>query len=81
VIEYGLKPQDRIRIAALIFLKFTGLFLEYGKEGFEGVAAINFGGEWAVEEVFPGLSGVLGYGFAEEGFKNGRRGGLAGSTS
>jgi len=59
VTEHGPKPQDQIGIAVPDFLKFLGLFLEYGKEGLGGVAAINFGGEWAVEEIFPGLLGVL----------------------
>ena len=74
VIEHGLKPQDQIGIAVPDILKLLGLFLEYGKEGFGRDAAINFGGEWAVEEIFPGLLGVLSEGFAEEGFKVERRG-------
>ena len=60
VIEDGPKAQDQIGIAVPDFLKFLGLFLENGKEGFGGVTAINVGGEWAVEEFFPGLLGVLG---------------------
>jgi len=59
-IEHGAKPPDQIGIAVPNFLKFLGLFLEYGKEGFGRVAAINLGGEWAVEEIFPGPFGVLG---------------------
>jgi len=81
VIDHGLKPQDQIGVAVPGLLKFLGLFLENGEEGFGRVAAINFGGERAVEDIFPGPLGVLGYGFAEEGIKNGRRGGLTGSTS
>lgn len=68
VIERGAKPQDQIGIAVPNFLKFLGAFMEYGKEGFSRIAAINFGGEWAIEEIFPGLLCVLGQGFAEEGF-------------
>jgi len=44
-IEHGTKPQDQIGIAVPNFLKFLGFFLEYGKEGFGRVAAINLGGE------------------------------------
>ena len=60
VIEHGAKPPDQIGIAVPNFLKSSGAFMEYGKEGFGRIAAINFGGEWAVEEIFPGLLGVLG---------------------
>ena len=59
VTDHGPKPQDQIGIAVPDVLKFLGLFLKYGKEGFGGVAAINFGGEWAVEGTFPGLLSVL----------------------
>ena len=64
VIEHGPNTQDQIGIAVPNFLKSLGLFMEYEKEGLGRVAAINFGGEWAVEEIFPGLFGVLAYGFA-----------------
>ena len=74
VIGHDPKPHNQIGIAVPDILKFLGLFLEYGKEGFGRVAAINFGGEWAVEEIFPGLLGVLSEGFAGEGFKVERRG-------
>jgi len=60
IIEHGAKPQDQIGIAVSNFLRVLGLFLEYGKERFGRVAAVNFGGEWAVEEILPGQLGVLG---------------------
>jgi hypothetical protein len=60
VIEHGPKPQDQIGVAVPNFFKSLGLLAEYEKEGFDRVAAINFGGERAVEDIFSGLLGVLG---------------------
>ena len=60
VIEYGPKPQDQTGVAVPNFLKFLGLLVEYEKEGFERVVVINFRGERAVKDIFPGLLGVLG---------------------
>ena len=59
VIEHGPKPQDQIRVAVPNVLKFLGLLAEYEKEGSDSVADINFGGERAVEDIFPSLLGVL----------------------
>lgn len=59
VIEHRQKPQDQTGIAVPDILKTLGLFSEYGNEGLGGVAAIDFGGEWAVGEIFLGLLGVV----------------------
>jgi hypothetical protein len=59
-IDQGPKPLDQFGIAFPEFLKLLGLFLEYGKERFGGVAAIDFGGQRVVAEIFSGLLGVLG---------------------
>ena len=73
-VDYGPKRVNQFGIAIPELLKFLGLFLEYGKEGFGGLATINLGGQRVVAELFFGLLGILGQSFVEEGFEVGGRG-------
>jgi hypothetical protein len=59
-IDYGSKPLHQFGIAILGFLKLLNLFLEYGKEGFGGFAAIDLGGQRVAAEIVIGLPGILG---------------------
>jgi len=59
-IDYGPKHINQFGIAFPKFLKLLGLFLEYGKEGFGVLAAIDLGGQRVVAEIFSRRLGVLG---------------------
>jgi len=59
-IDYGPKALHQFGIVFPKFLKLLGLFLEYGKEGFGVLAAIDLGGQRVVAEIFSRLLGVLG---------------------
>jgi hypothetical protein len=59
-VDYGPKPLDQFGIAFPKFLKLLDLFLEYGKEGFGGLAAIDLGGQRVAKEIVSGLLGIFG---------------------
>ena len=59
-IDYGPKPLHQFGIVFPKFLKLLNLFLEYGKEGFGGLAAIDLGCQRVAAEIVSGLLCILG---------------------
>jgi hypothetical protein len=53
------EPLEQSGIARPEFIKRSGLFLEYIKNGIRAVAVINPVGEWVVAEIFPSLLDVV----------------------
>jgi len=69
------EPLEQLVITLPEFVKLRGLFLEYIKDRFGAVAAIDPGGEWVVTKIIPCLLGVLCQGGIEKHIEMGGRGG------
>ena len=73
-VDDGFEPPKQFGIAILEFVKRPGLLLEYMKDRFGTVAALNLGGEWVVAEIFPSLFSVLLQGSIEKSREGGGEG-------
>lgn len=68
-IDNGCEPLDQHGVTILEFVKRPGLFLEYSKYRFWGIASVDCGGKWVIAEILSGVSSVLSQGTIEEGLK------------